>query len=142
MRGTPTRKDVLESRQFTIRRMMFATAILAAVVALVRAYPVVIAELVTVNLLLVAPAAIVLLLAVGISRNRRRTFIVVGIFILVGWALSPTIHIGGARPPTFWYRFKVDFYSIGMFMLGGAVAGAMLEGWLAITVLDSSSDDA
>ena len=106
---------------------MLGVTVVAVVLALARAFPVFVVQFVTVNLLPAAPALSVLSVATWLSNNRRRTLIVIGGAIFVGWLISPYIYVYWSRPPTFWDRFWVDFYSIGMFMFGGAIIGAILD---------------
>ena len=114
----------------------------AAVLAIVQAYPVLIAELITVNFLLAAPAALVLLVRLWFSSNRRRSLIIIGISIFIGWLISPYIYVSWSRPPTFWDRFRVDFYSIGMFMLTGAIVGTMLDLLITFSILRTNAKNA
>ena len=122
--------------------MLRGIAIVAVVLSLTQAYPVLVAELVTMNLLLAAPALAVFVVAALLSRNRRRTMLVVGISILIGWLISPTVYVSWSRPPTFFDRFRVDFYSIWMFMLCAAIAGSILDLLITCASLNTNANNA
>jgi len=121
---------------------MLGMSAVAAVLAIVQAYPVLVAELITVNLLLAAPAILVLLVALWLSGNRRRSLVVIGTSIIIGWLISPYIYVSWSRPPTFWDRFRVDFYSIGMFMLAGAIVGTMLDFMITFAIFRTNAKNA
>ena len=113
--------------QFSLRRLLIAVTIISSVLALALTFPVATAELVTVNLLLIAPAGIVFSIAFWLSKNRRRTTIILIAGILLGWLLAPKLFVSWSRPPTFWDEFRIDFDTIGLFMFGGAIAAAVLD---------------
>ena len=113
--------------QFSLRRLLIAVTIISSVLALTLAFPIAIAELVTVNLLLIAPAGIVFGIAFWLSKNRRRTSIIMIAGIVLGWFLAPKLFVSWSGPPTFWDRFRVDFDTIGVFMFGGAFTAAFLD---------------
>ena len=71
-----------------------------------------------------------------------RTMLVVGISILIGWLISPTVYVSWSRPPTFFDRFRVDFYSIGMFMLCAAIAGSILDLLITCASLNTNANNA
>ena len=137
----PSLSVALQKQTFTLRRMMKVVAVVAVVVAFIQAYPVLAAQLV-VNLLLAAPALIVLSVATWLSPNPRQSLIVIGLAIFAGWLISPYIYVSWSRPPTFWDRFKVDFNSIGLFMIGGAFVGVVMDMIIRFAMLKKNRKNA
>ena len=137
----PSLSVALQKQTFTLRRMMRVVAVVAVVMAFTQAYPVLAAQLV-VNLLLAAPALIVLSVATWLSPNRRQSLIVIGLAIFAGWLISPYIYVSWSRPPTFWDRFKVDFNSIGLFMIGGAFVGVVMDMIIRFAMLKTNPKNA
>ena len=122
------RSDALHKRQFTIRGLVSATVAFAAILALALAYPMLNGESAVVNLLMTAPAVIVLLLAVSFSTNRRRSIVTIGAFILAGWLMSPHVQVTWVQPaPSLWYRFRLEFSQSGIYLLAGAMTGVILD---------------
>ncbi len=125
---------------------MWAAIVFATFLALVRAYPIVNGESEIVNLLLAAPAVIVLTLALSLSSNRRRSFVIVGICILVGWLLLPRNYLNWVKAPTgFAHRFRLFlllYYPSWIFMLGSAITGAILDVLVAFAILKTKSRNA
>ena len=127
--------------QYSLRRLICALTVLSVVFAISAAYPVFVAEVITVNLLLCAPALLVLAIAVWNSKNPRRTLCIVLVGIFVAWFTAPRLMVNwGSYLPTFWDRFKVDFDTISVWVACGAVIAAGLD---AITTLvrEEPSDD-
>lgn len=114
-------------RQLSLRRLLVVATIVTPLLAFAALYPVATAELVTVNLLLVAPAAIVFGVACWLSNNKRRTIVVLCTGIFFGWLLTPKLFVNWSRAPTFWDEFKIDFNTTGIFMLGGAVTAFAVD---------------
>lgn len=114
-------------RQISLRRLLGAVTIVASVLALATAYPIATAELVTVNLLLIAPSAIVFGIAYWLSKNRRRTTILLFTGIFLGNLFAPSLFVSWDLPPTFWDRFRINFDTIGLFMFGGAIIATVVD---------------
>ena len=116
------------SHQFSLRRMSVAIAILSAVLAITTAFPIFVAQNVTFNLLLYAPAGIVVLFATWLSKNRVRAIALLLTGAFAGWLASPRVLVNwGSYIPTFWDWFIVDFTSLGLWTLGGTLAAAAVN---------------
>ena len=114
------------NNQFTIKRLLIAITILAAVLGFTTAFPIVSAKFTT-KLLIAMPSLTVLSIAYWLSTARRRTLTIVTLAILAGWLLSPVIFVNWGRIPTFWDHFHLDFWNVGMYMFGAAIVGGIFD---------------
>ena len=122
----------MQKSQYSLRRLLCNVAAICVVLGCAIKYPIPTAILTT-KLLLFAPALTVTLIACWLSKNRKRTALVVLTGAIIGWLLSPTIFVSWSRPPTFLDHFLIDFNTVGVFSGVGALVFAMLE-WIIATI--------